>query len=111
MKRFYLWLILGLMSSTSMVAQNYKITVIGKVCNQLGHGIPDVVVNDGENFVKTDMKGKYRIVADTTKSKFIAISTPAEYILPHKDGIAFGFYAPINKLKGKSVRTHNFILN
>jgi hypothetical protein len=67
------------MSSTSMVAQNYKITVMGKVCNQLGHGIPDVVVNDGENFVKTDMKGEYRIVADTTKSKFVAISTPAEY--------------------------------
>ena len=66
MKRFSLWLILGLMSSTSMVAQNYKITVKGKVCNQLGRGIPEVVVNDGVNFVKTDLKGEYRIVADTT---------------------------------------------
>ena len=99
MKRFSLWLILGLMSSTSMVAQNYKITVKGKVCNQLGRGIPEVVVNDGVNFVKTDLKGEYRIVADTTQSKFITISTPAGYMLPQKDGIAYGFYAPINKLK------------
>ena len=111
MKRFSLWLILGLMSSASMVAQNYKITVKGKVCNQLGHGIPEVVVNDGVNFVKTDLKGEYRIVADTTRSKFITITTPAAYMLPQKDGIAYGFYVPINKLKGKSVRTHNFILD
>lgn len=96
----------------SMMAQSFKVTVTGKICDTQGRGISNVIVNDGFNFVKTNAKGYYRITSDTMISKFISISTPASYILPQKKGIANGFYASMHdimKTKAKN-KIRDFIL-
>ena len=105
MKYSILTILLFCSSVTVTMAQKFNVTVTGKVCDKSGIGIPEVVINDGVNFVKTNKKGYYRITADTMISKFISISTPADYELPQKNGIAEGFYMPlkiITKQKAKN---------
>lgn len=83
-------------------AEGKSMRITGKVTNTEGKGIPGVVVNDGVNFTITDNKGTWTIMTDTIVSKFVSISTPAEYQLPEKEGLA-RFYKPIREVlkKGK----------
>lgn len=91
-------------------AQSCKVTVVGKVCDRQGNGLAKVVMNDGYHFVTTNRHGLYKITADTTVSKFIAISVPAYCELPQIKGIATGYYFRLNGLtKGKTYR-RDFIL-
>ena len=78
----------------SSFAQNNTFTVSGKVVDNKGKGIENVVVNDGIHFVKTDNTGTWSFTTDTTCSKFVSISTPAAYELPQRNGLAL-FYKPM----------------
>lgn len=67
----------------------------GFVVDEAGKGIEGVVVNNGVSFTKTDRRGAWALPTDTTASKFVAITTPREYRLPQRDGLATGFYKDI----------------
>lgn len=75
----------------------------GVVVDEEGKGIAGVVVNNGREFCKTDRRGAWQLSTDTTVSKFVSISTPREYRLPEKDGIASGYYIPV----GEAVANRN----
>lgn len=79
-------------------AQEAMLRFNGKVTDQSGKGIPGVVVNDGVHFTKTDKLGAWALNSDTTISKFVAISTPAAYVLPQQDGLATGHYIAVRDL-------------
>lgn len=81
----------------------------GRVTDTEGKGIAGVVVNNGKDFTVTDSKGKWTLVTDTTVSKFVSISTPADYELPKTDGIADGFYVRVSELV-RNRRRHTFSL-
>ena len=81
----------------------------GKVKDSTGKGIGGVVVNDGVNFTKTNADGSWKLQTDTFVSKFISISTPAAYRLPSADGLASGFYVPVNTAVAQ--RGHDFVLD
>lgn len=81
----------------------------GKVVDQAGKGIAGVVVNDGMNFTQTDAQGAWSLQTDTTRSKFVAISTPAAYELPQQDGLAGGHYVSVRTLALAGGR-HDFVL-
>ena len=73
-------------------AQDAVFSFGGKVVDKAGKGIAGVVVNDGMSFTQTDAKGAWSLRTDTTRSKFVSISTPAAYELPQQDGLAAGHY-------------------
>lgn len=80
----------------SCLAQQTRFEVSGRVVNKQGKGIERVVVNDGVNFTTTDKDGKWTLSSDTLFSKFVSISTPADYELPQKKGLA-AFYIPMRE--------------
>lgn len=82
--------------SLSCFAQQTRFSVTGKVVNNQGKGIKNVVVNDGVSFTTTDDEGRWVLSTDTLFSKFVSISTPADYELPQKKGLA-SFYLPIQQ--------------
>lgn len=103
MKKTLLFLLAIALSSSSSMSKE-AIRVSGTVVTDKGVGIPGVVVNDGVNFTRTDKSGRWVIETDTTVSKFVSISTPAEYYLPEKDGLAL-FYKPIRNIyKGEECK-------
>lgn len=67
-----------------------------------------VVVNDGLHFTTTDEQGRWTLTSDTCQSKFVAISTPADYELNNDKGLA-RFYIPIAKTV-KSGSNNDFVL-
>ena len=67
-----------------------------------------VVVNDGLHFTTTDEQGRWTLTSDTCQSKFVAISTPADYELNNDKGLA-RFYIPIAKAV-KSGSNNDFVL-
>ena len=73
----------------------------GVVVDEEGKGIAGVVVNNGREFCKTDRRGAWQLSTDTTVCKFVSISTPREYRLPEKDGIASGYYIPVGEAVAK----------
>ena len=96
-----------LLASSSSFAQQTRFQVKGQVLDTKGHGIQNVVVNDGVHFTVTDASGNWTIDTDTLYSKFVSISTPSAYKLPQRDGLAI-FYKPMRDV----VKTSNnkFIL-
>lgn len=82
-------------AATTSPTSSFRIQ--GQVRDNNGRGIQNVVVNDGVHFTTTDINGDWQLVSDTAESKFIAISTPAEYELPQANGLATGFYIPIKQ--------------
>lgn len=91
---------IGLFLFTALVSgrPNDKAVMLrGTVVNQDGVGIEGVVVNNGREFCRTDRRGTWQLSTDTTVSKFIAISTPREYVLPQQNGLAAGYYIPVGK--------------
>lgn len=85
------------MVSLSCFAQQTRFQVSGRVVNNQGKGIAHVVVNDGVNFTTTDKEGNWNLSTDTLFSKFVSISTPADYELPQKKGLA-KFYLPMREV-------------
>lgn len=101
-----------LLCSTCMevIAQNTVLSFTGKVIDKSGKGVPDVVVNDGVHFVKTDAQGAWELTSDTVVSKFVSISTPANYCLSQQEGLADGFYISVGKLATTGGCKHTFVL-
>lgn len=58
---------------------------------ETGNGIPDVVVSDGWNCVKTDEKGRYYLPAESGKSRTVFVITPGNYEPPMTEGIFSGY--------------------
>lgn len=96
-------------SFLQVAAQNKVFNFTGKVVDQSGRGISDVVVNDGIHFTKTNGQGVWNLYSDTTVSKFVVISAPAAYELPQKDGLADDFFIPVRQLT-KQDNKHDFVL-
>lgn len=90
-------------------AGNFLFNFGGKVIDKNGQGIAGVVVNDGISFTETDGQGMWSLHSDTTRSKFISISTPAEYVLPQNDGLAQEFYVSVRTLALADGK-HDFVL-
>ena len=91
---------IGLFLFTALVSgrPNDKAVMLrGTVVDQNGVGIEGVVVNNGREFCSTDKRGTWKLPTDTTVSKFIAISTPREYVLPQHNGLAAGYYIPVGE--------------
>ncbi len=80
--------------SDLFVTTHHVFTLTGRVVDHEGEGIAGVVVNDGVNFTTTDALGRWTLNTDSMESKFVAISTPAQYYLPNDSGMA-RFYIPI----------------
>lgn len=108
MKKQILSLVLFLFvaGSGAPLAQTFKLK--GKVCDTSGNPIAHVVVNDGIHFTQTDSKGNWRLVSDTTVSKFVSISVPAAYKLSQNRGLASGYYVPMRDMV--KAKKHRFIL-
>lgn len=83
--------------SLSCFAQQTHFIIKGNVVDNKGKGIENVVVNDGVHFVTTDKNGNWTFDTDTLFSKFVSISTPSEYELPQKKGLA-QFYKPMREV-------------
>lgn len=81
----------------------------GRVVDETGKGISEVVVNDGIHFAKTDAQGAWVLTSDTTVSKHVSISTPASCELPQLDGLAEGFYVPAGQIVASQGK-HDFVL-
>lgn len=84
-------------SGQATIAQTTVFKVSGRVQDAQGKGIAGVVVNDGVHFMKTDSRGNWHFTTDTCTSKFVSISTPADYELQHERGLA-RFYKPIREV-------------
>lgn len=93
--------------ATSIFAQTNCFKVNGRVIDQKGTGIKNVVVNDGIHFTKTDSNGAWSLDVDTTFSKFVSISTPAEYDLPQRGNIAFFYKTAKEAIKNSN---NDFVL-
>ena len=104
-----LGLALGSLCACQTTPQGSLLKFSGKVTDESGKGIANVVVNDGIRFTQTDAQGAWTLLSDTVTSKFVAISTPADYSLPQTDGLASGFYMPVGELAAQGGR-HDFVL-
>ena len=69
----------------------------GEVVDGNGKGIAGVVVNNGIEFAQTDAHGRFQLITDTLFSKFVSLSTPANYELPQTQGSADRFYKPVSE--------------
>lgn len=106
------WIILGFMLYGACVQAKIvdsQFRFAGKVIDKNGRGVAGVVVNDGISFTTTDAQGTWALHSDTTRSKFVSISTPAGYVLPQNDGLADGFYVPVRVLALAGGK-HDFVL-
>ena len=98
---------LGLVMFVGLVSgkpADRSLVLRGSVVDDDGRGIAGVVVNNGREFCRTDRNGTWQLLTDTAVSKFVAISTPREYELPRRDGLAEGFYVPVSNVLGEPSR-------
>ena len=63
------------------------------------HLVSGVVVTDGAHFKTTDAQGNYVLNTDPARYPMVYISTPADYELPSKEGVADGFYQYLDAKK------------
>ena len=103
---FLLLLAMALMSGG--VARQRVFSVSGRVIDTSGEGVEGVVVNNGRQFTLTDRDGRWSLLTDTLVSKYISISTPADFCLPAADGIAAGFYVSVGEAIAQ--KGHDFVL-
>ena len=73
-----------------------------------GEGIPNVVVSDGWNCVRTDSKGVYYLPAESGKSRTIFVVTPGNYEPPMTDGVFSGYRK--RGLKASAAQQFDFTL-
>lgn len=71
--------------------------VTGRVVNQSGKGLGDVVVSDGLQSVRTMFDGSFYLHSDLSDTKFIYISTPSGYQPPRVNGLPC-FYQRLSSL-------------
>ena len=78
MKRLTLVIISVLISSLFANSLNAEDILRGRVFNENGKGIKDVVVSDGFGLVKTSHDGSFKL-EKSEKTKFVFVSTPSGY--------------------------------
>ena len=92
-KMYRQWLFLtALLCQMTVQAAGNQAVVKGTVKDMQGNPIKGVVVTDGKNMTITDSLGMYLLDTDPLRQPMVYISTPADYVLPEKNGIADGFY-------------------
>ena len=92
----------------SGVARQTVFNVSGRVVDTAGRGVAGVVVNNGTRFTTTDGDGRWSLMTDTLTSKYISITTPADFSLPSTDGLASGFYVSVGE--ALAAGGHDFVL-
>ena len=92
----------------SGVARQTVFNVSGRVVDTAGRGVAGVVVNNGTRFTTTDGDGRWSLMTDTLTSKYISITTPADFCLPSTDGLASGFYVSVGE--ALAAGGHDFVL-
>lgn len=92
----------------SGVVRQTVFSVSGRVVDTSGRGVEGVVVNNGRSFTATDATGRWVLMTDTLESKYISITTPADYCLPSADGLAAGFFVPVSE--ALAAGGHDFVL-
>lgn len=106
------FLFVGILSGSlcsGVMAQDTWFDFSGKVLDKQGKGIAGVVVNDGMSFTTTNAAGEWTLRSDTTRSKFVSISTPASCELPQREGLSDGFYVAVRELASRGGK-HDFVL-
>lgn len=93
MKKMYRqWLgIAALLCHITMQAAGNKAVVTGTVKDTQGNPIAGVVVTDGKHVTATDRQGIYMLDTDPFRQPMVYISTPADYVLPEKEGVLMAF--------------------
>lgn len=66
-------------------------TLFGRVTSTTGEPVVGAVVSDGEFSVKTNEEGYYEIKSNLATSRFVTISTPAEYKLSFRKSVPQNF--------------------
>mgnify|MGYP000576890090 FL=1 len=86
------WLgIAALLCHITMQAAGNKAVVTGTVKDTQGNPIAGVVVTDGKHVTATDRQGIYMLDTDPFRQPMVYISTPADYVLPEKEGVLMAF--------------------
>ncbi len=62
-------------------------TIYGRVTDTKGNAVVGCVVSDGKQCVATNSEGYYAMKSDMTETRFVQISIPAEYKLPHRKSV------------------------
>ena len=65
--------------------------IFGRVTNNLGEAVVGCVVSDGEQCVATDNDGYYAMKSDLGNTRFVTISIPDGYKIPHRKSIVQNF--------------------
>ena len=66
-------------------------TIFGRVTDTAGEPVAGVVVSDGENCVATDGFGYYALKSDMARTRFVYISIPDGYKIPHRKSVVQNF--------------------
>ena len=67
-------------------------TIYGRVATEQGEPVVGCVVSDGKQCVATDSNGHYALKSDMNSTRFVFISIPAEYQIPHRKSVIQNFY-------------------
>ena len=65
--------------------------IYGRVTNNLGEAIVGCVVSDGKQCVTTDNEGYYTMKSDIENTRFVTVSIPDGYKIPHRKSIVQNF--------------------
>jgi hypothetical protein len=103
---FYLTALVFTISEAQQKPGPIHVLVKGKVREEGKKGIPNVVVTDGTNVVRTNGNGEYALQS-TNESRFVYISIPSGYEIPNDNGVV-QFYKKIDA--GKRNFTADFSL-
>lgn len=87
----YLFTLIALVLAQGAWAQQWQ-KISGRVLDSDNQPVAGVVVNNGIYFTQSDEQGRWTLSTDTALCKFVSISTPAEYELNDKEGLASGYY-------------------
>ena len=86
------------------VAAFGQTVVKGSVKDNTVKPVSGEVVTDGAHFKTTDAQGNYVLNTDPARYPMVYISTPADYELPSKEGVADSFYQYLDAKHRDSAR-------
>ena len=75
-------------------------TIYGRVTTEQGAPVVGCVVSDGKQCVTTDSNGHYALKSDMNNTRFVFISIPDGYQIPHRKSVIQNFYRIPRHKKG-----------
>ncbi len=75
-------------------------TIYGRVATEQGEPVVGCVVSDGKQCVATDNNGHYALKSDMNSTRFVFISIPDGYKIPHRKSVIQNFYRIPRHKKG-----------